>query len=95
MSPQGVTTLRFVVSHEALFFDPKTMAISVAMRSGSAATPDLKLAQSVAGCFRSLTIYMGGTLVERINEKGRSKNRQRKFASAFYALEALECVLTA
>ena len=48
MSPQGVTTLRFVISHESLFLDPKTMAISVLMRSNSAATPDLKLAQSIA-----------------------------------------------
>ena len=71
MSPQGVTTLRFVVGHESLFFDPKTMAISVAMRSGSAATPDLKLAQSVAGAFRSLTVCMGGTLTECISDFGR------------------------
>ena len=55
-SPQGVTTLRWVISHESLFFDPKTMAISVALRSAGTPDPDLKLAQSIAGCFRQLTI---------------------------------------
>ena len=68
LGPNGVTIARWAIDSEAMFLKPSTMAISIKMRSGSVADPDLKLAGSLKACIRKLSIYIGGQLIESISD---------------------------